>query len=67
MKGLKSSELAVLNLEQIEKQVNDYSSRLVSLRFQKSVGQLDNVAQISTIRRDIARMLTELRARKGNG
>ena len=35
-----------------------------NLRFQFATGQLDNPARLKQVRRDIARMLTELRARE---
>ncbi len=37
---------------------------LFNLRFQFATGQLDNPARLKQVRRDIARMLTELRARE---
>ena len=37
---------------------------LFNLRFQFATGQLDNPARLKQVRRDIARLLTELRARE---
>ena len=37
---------------------------LFNLRFQFATGQLDNSARLTDVRRDVARMLTELRARE---
>ena len=37
---------------------------LFNLRFQFATGQLDNSARLTEVRRDVARMLTELRARE---
>jgi large subunit ribosomal protein L29 len=37
---------------------------LFNLRFQNATGQLDNVARLSQVRRDVARIKTELRARE---
>jgi large subunit ribosomal protein L29 len=64
MKGTKYAELASLSEEQINKQIADARSRLTALAFQKTVGHLENHAQFETIRRDIARMNTALRAKK---
>ncbi len=64
MTGLKYAELANLNEAQIEKQIAENRARLTALAFQKTVGQLDNHAQMETLRRDIARMKTALRDRK---
>ena len=38
--------------------------RLFKLRFQLATGQLDNSARIKQTKQDIARILTELRARE---
>ena len=35
-----------------------------NLRFQLATGQLDNPARLTQVRRDVARVLTELRARE---
>ncbi len=37
---------------------------LFNLRFQNATGQLDNPARLGVVKRDIARVLTELRARE---
>ena len=67
MKGLKFAELTNLTEVQLKKQIGENHARLTALRFQKTVGQLDNHAQISTLRQDIARMQTALTARKPEG
>ena len=64
MKGIKYAEVQNLNAAQLEKQIADNRARLTALAFQKTIGQLDNHAQILTLRRDIARMQTALRAHK---
>ena len=38
--------------------------RLFKLRFQLATGQLENHARVTTTKRDIARLMTELRARE---
>ncbi|HET6401040.1 MAG TPA: 50S ribosomal protein L29 [Candidatus Kapabacteria bacterium] len=64
MKALKYASLTELTDALLTKQIGDNRSRLTALKFQKVVGQLDNHAQIKTLRRDIARMETALRERK---
>ncbi len=64
MKGTKYAELANLSEAEVLKQIADTRSRMTSLTFQKTIGQLDNHAQFRTLRRDIARMETSLRDRK---
>ena len=42
----------------------DEKDRLFKLRFQLATGQLDNSARIKKTKQDIARIMTELRARE---
>ena len=42
----------------------DTKEELFNLRFQNATGQLDNVARLSQVRKDVARINTELRARE---
>ncbi len=44
--------------------VSEAKEELFNLRFQFATGQLDNPARLRQVRRDIARLLTELRARE---
>ena len=45
-------------------QVRDSKDQLFKLRFQLATGQLSNYGRIREVRRDIARLETELRARE---
>ncbi|MBW6469009.1 MAG: 50S ribosomal protein L29 [Anaerosomatales bacterium] len=56
IKGLADSDL-------VEK-VKEARAELFNLRFQLATGQLDNPGRIKTVKKDIARLLTELRARE---
>jgi large subunit ribosomal protein L29 len=56
IKGLAESDL-------VEK-VKEARAELFNLRFQLATGQLDNPGRIKTVKKDIARLLTELRARE---
>lgn len=42
----------------------DYKEELFNLRFQFATNQLDNSARLTAVKKDIARVLTELRARE---
>ena len=44
--------------------LTDTKEELFNLRFQNATGQLDNSARIGQVRRDVARINTELRARE---
>jgi large subunit ribosomal protein L29 len=45
-------------------QVSESKDELFKLRFQLATGQLSNYTRIKQVRRDIARLETELRARE---
>ena len=45
-------------------QVSEAKDQLFKLRFQLATGQLTNYARIGQVRKDIARLETELRARE---
>lgn len=42
----------------------DYKEELFNLRFQFATNQLDNSARLKAVKKDVARVLTELRARE---
>ncbi len=44
--------------------LSEAKEELFNLRFQFATGQLDNPARLQQVRRHIARLLTELRARE---
>jgi len=56
-------ELRLLDDEELENRLAEYRRELMNLRFQLATGQLDNVARIPQVRRDVARVLTLLRER----
>jgi len=61
MKPEKIRELSVEDLEGKEKELQE---QLFKLRFQKSIGQLDNALKLRETRRDIARVKTILREKQ---
>ena len=44
--------------------LKDTRAELFNLRFQLATGQLDNTGRIAIVKKDIARLHTELRARE---
>jgi large subunit ribosomal protein L29 len=58
------AEIAEYGTEELERQLADTRRELFNLRFQLATGQLDNVSRINHARKDVARMLTELRNRE---
>jgi large subunit ribosomal protein L29 len=64
MKATKTLELRGRDTADLKRQIAENESRLVALNFQKVTGHLDNNAQISTLRRDNARINTILHERE---
>ena len=60
----KAKALVDLGDTDLLEQLADRREELFNLRFQFATGQLDNSARLTEVKRGIARMLTELRARE---
>ena len=56
--------LAELGDTDLLEQLADHKEELFNLRFQFATGQLENSARLKTVKKEIARVLTELRARE---
>src|SRR5580693_7413167 len=57
-------DLAMLDGDELTSRLGESRRELFNLRFQLATGQLDNPARISQVKREVARMLTVLRARE---
>ena len=55
------AEFFAMDTDELENRLVESRRELLNLRFQLATGQLDNVAQIKGVRRDVARILTVLR------
>jgi large subunit ribosomal protein L29 len=63
----KSLELIELDDDELDNRLAQSSQELFNLRFQLATGRLDNSARIREVKRDVARILTEMRARELKG
>jgi large subunit ribosomal protein L29 len=61
---VKAAELQEHTVDQLEIQLAEAKAELFNLRFQHVTGKLDNYARIPQLRRDVARIMTILRARE---
>ena len=52
-----------MSAEELTKKIADLKEELFNLRFRLATGQLDNVMQITAVKRDIARAMTALTAK----
>ena len=59
-----AKELRQLNDIELEHRLGEAKEELFNLRFQNATGQLDNVARIPQVRREVARIETLLRERE---
>ena len=61
---MKYQEIRELTDEELAKKLEEGRAELFNLRFQMATSQLDNTARVTTVKRDIARVQTEMRARE---
>ena len=61
---MKADKVREMSAEELNAKERELSEQLFKLRFQKSIGQLDNALKIRETRRDIARVKTVLRQKK---
>ena len=64
MAGLKNSEIRTLSVEDLYSKLKDARAELFNLRFQMATSQLDNTSRVKIVKKDIARIQTEMRARE---
>lgn len=61
---MKPAEIRELSDEQLVEKLKENRAELFNLRFQMATSQLDNTARVKNVKKDIARLLTEQRARQ---
>ena len=61
---MKGNEFQSMTDVELTKKLQDLKSELFNLRFRHASGQLENPVSIRTCKRNIARVNTEIRARK---
>jgi large subunit ribosomal protein L29 len=61
---MKANEIKDLESTDLELKLKEARVELFNLRFQLATGQLDNPGRIKNVKRDIARLHTELRTRE---
>ena len=61
---MKPAEIRELSAEDLSAKLKEAREELFNLRFQMATSQLDNTARVKAVKRDIARVQTEIRARE---
>jgi large subunit ribosomal protein L29 len=62
---VKAAELRELGVEELGTRERDLVDQLFRMRLQKSMGQLEAPEKMKTVRRDLARIKTVLRQKRG--
>ena len=62
---MKTRELRDLSVDELSRKATELSEELFNLRFQLHTGHLENSARIPQVRREIARVKTILREKRG--
>ena len=60
--SMKAAQLREMSNAELTKKLAELKEELFNLRFQHAINQLDNPGRIETVKRDIARVNTVLRA-----
>lgn len=61
---MKAAELREHTVEELRDKETELAEQLFALRLQKVTGQLDNPTKMTSVRRDMARVLTVLREKR---
>lgn len=59
-----ANEIRELSIDQLNTQVKELKQELFNLKFQKTLGQLQNTTKIRQVKRDIARIKTIITEKK---
>jgi len=62
---MKSADIRVMTLDQLGDELLKLKKERFNLRFQRATGQLENTARVRQVRRDIARIETIARQKRG--
>jgi large subunit ribosomal protein L29 len=63
---MKASQFRDQTAEELQDKERELSEQLFALRLQKVTGQLEKPARVREVRRDLARVMTVLREKRGS-
>ena len=61
---MRYSEIREFSSDDLQTKLEEARAELFNLRFQMATSQLDNTARVGQVKKDIARIKTEMRARE---
>ena len=59
---MKASEIREMTADELNSKLADLKAELFNLRFQHAINQLDNPMRLNIVKKDIARVKTQIRA-----
>ena len=59
---MKASEIREMSVDELNEKLTSLKEELFALRFQHAINQLDNTARLKAVKKDIARVKTQLNA-----
>ena len=63
---MKNKEINKLSIDELKSKINSLKKDLFNFRFRKVNGQLEDTAKVSTIKKDVAKLLTKLNNKNWN-
>lgn len=64
MADVKNKDIRTLSVDDLNAKLKDARAELFNLRFQMATSQLDNTSRVKIVKKNIARIQTEMRARE---
>ena len=64
---MKAADVRLMTQDQLTDELLKLKKERFNLRFQRATGQLENTARVRQVRRDIARIETIARQKRGDG
>ena len=61
---MKNKEIKKLSIDELKNKVNSLKKDLFNFRFRKVNGQLESTANVSQIKKDVAKLLTALNKKR---
>jgi len=62
---MKSNDLRNMSIEELNSKEQDFKKELFNVKFQLHTGRLENTAKLPALKKDIARLKTILREKRG--
>ena len=60
---MKNKEINKLSKDELKNKINSLKKDLFNFRFRKMNGQMDNTAKVSQIKKDVAKLMTQLHSK----